>query len=93
MYKIEFTNRARKKLRKYTKAKTIKPAVFNDVLEHLENDRVLPKRYQDHKLQGTLRELRECHLGFNLLMTYERDEQVRFIFITDIGTHPELFGE
>ncbi|MDP2594175.1 MAG: type II toxin-antitoxin system mRNA interferase toxin, RelE/StbE family [bacterium] len=92
LYKVELTNRARRNLRKYTKARMIKSSVFEDVLEHLENSKPLPRQYKDHKLQGELGKLRECHLSFHMLMNYEKDEQLRFIFITDIGTHDELFG-
>ncbi|MBI4065685.1 type II toxin-antitoxin system mRNA interferase toxin, RelE/StbE family [Candidatus Kaiserbacteria bacterium] len=54
---------------------------------------LLPEQYKDHQLHGDLAHFRECHIGFNQLLLYERDEALGIIVISKIGTHAELFGE
>lgn len=53
----------------------------------------LPPRFHDHRLQGALADSRECHIGFDLLVQYKRNETLRVVTIQRVGTHPELFGE
>jgi len=59
----------------------------------MEKGEPLPEQYKDHQLHGDLAHFRECHIGFNQLLLYERDDTLGIIVISKIGTHPELFGE
>lgn len=92
MYQIEFSHRAKKALKKLKRSGSFDINVLSIALSVLTKGDSLSTRYKDHALQGRLVGLREFHLGFDLLVKYERDESLRLITILDIGTHPDLFG-
>jgi len=92
-YRLKVSNKAQKTLKKLGRSGKFNPAILNKILHCLENGGVLPEQYKDHQLHGDLAGFSECHLGFNLLLQYEKDEALRLITIAKIGTHQELFGE
>ncbi|MFA6279028.1 MAG: type II toxin-antitoxin system mRNA interferase toxin, RelE/StbE family [Candidatus Paceibacterota bacterium] len=93
MYRIAYAQSARRALKRLRRSGSFKEAVFKELLVLFMYNRSLPIHFQDHALHGSFMEYRECHLGFNLLLLYERDEVLKIITIANIGTHPELFGE
>ncbi|OGG92987.1 hypothetical protein A2609_02010 [Candidatus Kaiserbacteria bacterium RIFOXYD1_FULL_47_14] len=92
-YHIKLSISARRALKKLKHSGVFNQIVFNSVLYCLENGNLLPEKYKDHQLHGEFAHFRECHLGFNLLLLYRRNDEAGIITISDIGTHPELFGE
>lgn len=92
-YRIKLSNKTERVLKKLKRSGTFNPFALNTILRCLQNGEALPERYKDHQLHGEFAQLRECHLSFNLLLLYKRNEETRIITIADIGTHPELFGE
>lgn len=50
----------------------------------------LPKSMKDHKLDGNLRDYRECHLAPDVLLIYTHEEDV--IDMIDICTHTDITG-
>ena len=93
IYRIRISNKAQRALKKLKHSGIFNPPVFNSVLLCLEQGNSLPGKYKDHQLHGELVHFRECHLGFNLLLQYEKDDESQLIIISNIGTHQELFGE
>lgn len=93
MYTVTFAGPARKGLRKHSRTGRIKREVFGAVVVCLEDNVPLPARYKDHKLTGAMSDLRECHLGFDMLMTYKRNELLHIVTVANIGTHQEIFGK
>ena len=55
----------------------------------LKTGEPLPPHYRDHPLTGKLRECRECHLGGDWLLIYQRTDELLVLIRT--GTHSELF--
>lgn len=92
-YRVKLSSSARRSLKKLGRSGTFNPSVFDKILHCFEKGESLPTHFKDHALQGNFAGSRECHLGFNLLLIYERDEAVQIITISDIGTHGDLFGE
>lgn len=93
IYHISLSNSARKYLKKLKRSGAFNSVVLYALLQCLEQGNPLPEKYKAHQLRGELAHLRECHLGFNLLLLYKRNNEMRVITISDIGTHGELFGE
>jgi len=93
IYRIRISNKAQRVLRKLGRSGMFNPLVLNGVLICLERGSSLPEKYKDHQLHGELTHFRECHLGFNLLLQYQRDDELQLITVSNIGTHQELFGE
>lgn len=50
----------------------------------------LPPESKDHALKGNWKDFRECHLGGDVLLVYQKinDE----IILARLATHSELFG-
>ena len=91
LYHVRLTHSSRKSLRKYGRSKLIDANVFNVLLVHLEQDKPLSVRFRDHKLAGIFDGFRECHIGFDVLVIYKRNEKEHLITISDIGTHDEVY--
>ncbi|MCX6786391.1 MAG: type II toxin-antitoxin system YafQ family toxin [Candidatus Kaiserbacteria bacterium] len=93
IYSVSLSISARRRLKKLRYSGTFNSSVFNSVLNCLEQGNPLPERFKDHQLHGEFASFRECHLGFNLLLIYKRNDEAGIVTISEIGTHPELFGE
>jgi len=93
IYHVSLSASSRKRLKKLRYSGNFNPEVFHRILQCLENGETLPERVKDHQLRGEFTDYRECHLGFNLLLIYKQNNDLRTVTITNIGTHPELFGE
>ena len=55
----------------------------------LLNDEPLPPEAKDHGLQGEWSDFRELHLGGDMLLIYQVDEQT--VYLTRLGSHTQLF--
>ncbi len=55
----------------------------------LLNDEPLPAEAKDHALQGEWNDFRELHLGGDMLLIYQTDEQQ--VYLTRLGSHAQLF--
>lgn len=55
----------------------------------LLSDGSLPPEAKDHALQGEWNDFRELHLGGDMLLIYQTDEQQ--VYLTRLGSHPQLF--
>lgn len=66
-----------------------------DVLELLQNGKILPEHYHDHQLNGELKDFRECHIEPDWLLMYQirEKELILSATATATGTHSDLFGE
>ena len=93
MYQIIYAQGARRALKRLRRSGSFQEAVFKELLALFMNDRSLPIHFKDHALHGDFIGYRECHLGFNLLVVYKRNEEKGIVTISEVGTHPELFGE
>ena len=58
------------------------------VIHDLANGDELSPAYRDHALKGKLSGYRELHLGGDLLLMYQMEEDV--IYLIRIGTHAEI---
>jgi mRNA interferase YafQ len=60
---------------------------FNEIKRKIPPE-PLPRGMKDHKLKGALKDLRECHLAPNILLTYKVVDNV--ILLVDICCHDDL---
>ncbi|CAA6805534.1 MAG: Unknown protein [uncultured Sulfurovum sp.] len=59
-------------------------------LEHLLNEKVLPKEARDHSLNGTWHDYRELHISGDLLLVYKIE--MGTVYLARIGTHSQIFN-
>lgn len=92
MYELNYTPRMRRKLRKLARSGSFDTEKFRELQKFLRSGKSLPHMFKDHQLQGALQESRECHLSFDVLVQYKRNEALKYMTIENIGSHPDLFG-
>ena len=61
------------------------------ILMRLANDETLDEKYKDHALQGKLKNCRDCHIKPNLVLIYQKREDILELLALNIGSHSEVF--
>lgn len=66
---------------------------MREVVKELMNDRPLDRRHYDHELSGEWRGVRECHVGPDWLLMYEKEGGAKTgtLKLIRTGSHSELF--
>ena len=90
MYKIEYTNRFKKDLRRCAKRGLKIDKIFNAV-KLLELNGELPTDYKPHRLVGDRKGQWECHNQPDWLMVWEQDDECLTLLFLQTGTHSDLF--
>ena len=91
MYKIVFTNRMKKDVKRMKKrGKDIKKLIR--VLDLLAKGEVLSLKYRDHQLSNNLADFRECHVEPDWLLLYRYYDDTLVLVATATGTHSDIFG-
>lgn len=66
--------------------------LLKQVIEILQEQKPLDKRYLDHPLTGDLAGCRECHIAPDWLLVYEINQDELILYLTRTGTHSDIFG-
>ncbi len=78
-----------KKLSKSEKEET------NVVVQKLQKDEPLEKKYKDHSLHGNYEDFRECHIRPDLLLVYKKtdniEEELYILSLARINSHTNIF--
>ena len=91
MYKIEYTNRFQKDVRRCQK-RGLEIGLLQKAVKFLEQTGTLPVEYRPHKLRGNRKNQWECHIEPDWLMTWEQDDTKLTLLFIQTGTHSDLFG-
>ncbi|RDU65784.1 type II toxin-antitoxin system YafQ family toxin [Helicobacter didelphidarum] len=62
-----------------------------EVLQRLCNNETLEPKYQDHTLSGNLKGARDCHIKPDLVLIYQKDNEILEIVALKIGKHSKIF--
>ena len=92
-YSVVISSSAKRTIKKLGRSGSFDPSNLHLMLRAFEEGAMLPAVFKDHRLHGRFSEYRECHIGFDMLVVYKRNEEQEIVTISDIGTHPEIFGE
>lgn len=92
MYTLVKTSSFRKSLKRFSKSIDFEEKIFKEVVNLLLEGKVLPPKFKDHDLIGSLKGYKECHLATDLLLVYERDNNLMTLTLANIGSHSYLFG-
>ena len=90
MYKISYTNRFKKSLKRCVK-RGLNIDKLRDALLILEKKGVLPEKYKAHKLSGNYNGAWECHIEPDWLMIWEQNNMELTLLFIDTGSHSDLF--
>ncbi len=86
------TKKYEKNFKKYYRANLIDLNKLNLIINTIAQREKVPEKYRDHKLQGDLKDLRECHIAPDILLIYKIEKEVLLLVLINIGSHSELFG-
>ncbi len=91
MYQVYRTNKFEKDLKKVKSSKDFNPHKLQEVIDILESGTAIDSRYKNHKLHGDLSDTYDLHVQNDLILLYEKDEEIRLIALMRLGSHSELF--
>ena len=90
MYRVEYTNRFKKDLKRSAK-RGLELFKVLEAVKLLEVNGELPHRYKPHKLHGDKNGLWECHIQPDWLMVWEQNNEQMYLLFMQTGTHSDLF--
>jgi mRNA interferase YafQ len=90
MYRIEYTNRFKKDVKRVIK-RGYDISLLETAIGLLQETGALPPQYKTHKLQGNYAGAYECHIKADWLMVWEQNDTVLTLLLLTTGTHSDLF--
>ena len=93
MYVAKPSRRYRKSLKHVSQYPNFVPEELDDLVIQLTRNVTLAPRYRDHELKGKYKGVRECHIRGDLLLLYQKRNDVLILLLVDIGTHASVFGK
>jgi mRNA interferase YafQ len=90
MYQIDYSNRFNKDLKRCVK-RGLNIKLIKDAIDLLADTGTLPQQYRPHKLVNQRREIWECHIQPDWLMTWEQNDNQLTLLFLQTGTHADLF--
>ena len=92
MLKIRYRKQFKKDYKTAIQRPGHKPELFQEVIEYLVKEQVLPVTYRDQALSGEYIGFRECHILPDWLLIYKIEENILTLTLTRTGSHSDLFG-
>jgi len=92
MYLVRSTKAYRKELKRVSKHRNFYEDSLNHIIDTLRRGERLEPKYLDHQLTGEFKDCRECHIKNDLLLVYQKHEDILVLLLIEIGTHDDLFG-
>ena len=93
MYGVKPSNRYRKSLKRVSQHPSFVAEELDEIVIQLSRNIPLDSRYRDHALKGEHRGIRECHIRGDLLLLYQKQDDILILLLVDIGTHTSVFGK
>jgi len=91
MYKVAFSKRSRKSLKKLRGSGRFEESAIAVLIDMLVAGKLLPNSYENHPLHGEYADCFECHIKSDLLLIYKIDLKTNTLAIVNIGSHSDLF--
>jgi len=90
MYRIRFTNKFKKDIKRCQKrGKNL--WLLRDAVDILSRTGKLPPEYKPHPLAGKYKNRMECHIQPDWLLVWIQNDNELILLFTDTGTHSDLF--
>ncbi len=93
MYNIKVTRAYRKSYKRISRYKNFNARLLDKVINALAKGEKLDAKYNDHRLTGDLRDYRECHVSNDMLLVYQKRDDILVLLLVDIGSHASLFNK
>lgn len=89
-YELEYGGKFLKDL-KLAKRRGLNLKDLTDVIDMLQEGKILPSKYRDHLLTGNYKGFRECHINPDWLLIYKKKEAIKVVSLYRTGSHSDLF--
>ncbi|MBQ4483820.1 MAG: type II toxin-antitoxin system YafQ family toxin [Prevotella sp.] len=89
-YELEYGGKFLKDL-KLAKRRGLNMKDLTDVIDMLQEGKILPLKYRDHLLTGNYKGFRECHINPDWLLIYKKKEAIKVVSLYRTGSHSDLF--
>jgi len=77
--------------KQYKKLSANNKELLKEVIILLAQNIELEEKYNDHKLTGNFKDLRECHVKPDLLLIYKINDDILELALVQVGNHSSLF--
>lgn len=91
MYQVVLSRRYTTALKRFSRRKDFSNEVLEGIISALTRGEILEQKYNDHQLSGEFQEYRECHVKNNILLMYQKHENILVLLLVNLGTHDDLF--
>lgn len=91
MFELRSTKAYRTSYKRISQYRNFKKSTLDFVVNTLRGGRKLPAQYRDHALAGSFVGCRECHIQNDLLLVYQKQDDMLILLLVDIGSHVSLF--
>ena len=88
MYKIHLTKSFKKDAKSLS---VVDKELTMELIDKLANSKTLEPKHNDHALSGNLQGTRECHIKPDLLLIYEKFDDILQLNALRVGSHSKLF--
>jgi len=89
-YEIAATKQYKKAFKRFKHNKELVEEL-KSIITILAFDEKIPKSYKDHELVGNLKGLRELHIRPDVLLVYEKQDNILTLLLVNMGSHSQLF--
>lgn len=90
-YDVILSRRYKTVFKQLSRNKDFNQKSLENVINILARGDKLPVKHRDHQLSGQLKEYRECHIGNDMLLMYQKHENVLVLLLVNLGSHDSLF--
>lgn len=91
MYELRSTKSYRTSFKRVSRHKDFDRERYDLVVDTLLCGDGLSSEFKDHELTGNFKGIRECHIKNDLLLMYEKHNNILVLLLVDIGSHSSLF--
>lgn len=91
MYKVILSRRYKTAFKRFSRHKNFDQQLLEEVVDTLARGERLGISHRDHQLTGELKDYRECHVKSDILLVYQKHEDVLILLLVSLGTHDDLF--
>jgi mRNA interferase YafQ len=90
-YEVVLSTKYKSALKKCSRHKDFDKDLLEEVIVSLAKGEALSAKHRDHQLTGSLKDYRECHIKSDLLLIYQKHNDVLVLLLVNIGSHSKLF--
>lgn len=90
MYRISYSNRFSKSLKKCVK-RGLDVEKLKETINILSQTGTLPSKYKPHKLSSKFAGVWECHIEPDWLLLWDQNDTELTLLFIDTGTHSDIF--